>query len=82
MSIIKPDGNTIIVYKPIVYITEENKSALQFLDLMSVIDKYNEITGVASAALKRFVTAVNVDFSIVKELLPLYLRSISFDNSD
>ncbi|MBR0396871.1 MAG: hypothetical protein IJI10_01230 [Eubacterium sp.] len=67
------DGNTIIVYKPVVDITEENKSALQFLDLMSVIDKYSEITGAAlTAALKRFVEMIRVDFSVVKELLPLY----------
>ena len=67
------DGNTIIVYKPVVDITEKNKSALQFLDLMSCIDKYSEITGSALvAALKRFVDAVKVDFTVVKELLPLY----------
>lgn len=67
------DGNTIIVYKPVVDITEKNKSALQFLDLMSVIDKYSEIKGAAlKAALKRFVEAIRVDFSVVKELLPLY----------
>ena len=39
------DGNTIIVYRPVTNITEKNKSVLQFLDLMSVIDKYSEITG-------------------------------------
>ena len=67
------DGNTIIVYKPVVDITEKNKSALQFLDLMSVIDKYSEIKGAAlKAALKRFVEAIQVDFSVVRELLPLY----------
>lgn len=67
------DGNTIIVYKPVIDITKENKSALQFLDLMSVIDKYSEITGEASTvALRRFVERVRVDFSIVKKLLPLY----------
>ena len=37
------DGNTIIVYKPVTDITENNKSVLQFLDLMSVIDKYSDI---------------------------------------
>ena len=67
------DGNTIIVYKPVIDITKENKSALQFLDLMSVIDKYSEITGEESTvALRRFVERVRVDFSIVKKLLPLY----------
>ena len=67
------DGNIIIVYKPVVDITEDNKSALQFLDLMSFIDKYSEIKGQALVtALKRFVAAVKVDFTVVKGLLPLY----------
>ena len=67
------DGNTIIVYKPVVNITEENRSALQFLDLMSIIDKYSEISGAAfMKALKRFVAAAKVDFTEVKKLLPLY----------
>lgn len=39
------DGNTIVVYKPVTDITETNRAALQFLDLMSVIDKYSEVTG-------------------------------------
>ena len=67
------DGNTIIVYKPVTEITEKNKSALQFLDLMSVIDKYSEITGKELVAkLKKYVGATKVDFSVAKELLPLY----------
>ena len=67
------DGNTIIVYKPVTNITDKNKSALQFLDLMSVIDKYSEITGVELVAkLKKYVETVKVDFSAVKELMPLY----------
>ncbi len=39
------DGNAIIVYKPVDTITERNVSALQFLDLMTNIDKYSEISG-------------------------------------
>lgn len=67
------DGNTIIVYKPMVEITEENKTALQFLDLMSTIDKYSELKGAElTAALKRFIAMIKVDFSMVKKLLPLY----------
>ena len=67
------DGNTIIVYKPVINITEKNKSGMQFLDLMSVIDKYSEITGEELASkLMKYVKTVNVDFSVVKELLPLY----------
>ena len=67
------DGNTIIVYKPLTSITEKNKSALQFLDLMSIIDKYSEISGAELVAkLKKLVETVGVDFSVVKEILPLY----------
>ena len=67
------DGNTIIVYKPVANITEKNKSVLQFLDLMSVIDKYSEITGTElKSKLKRYVKSAKVDFSVVKEFLPLY----------
>ena len=67
------DGNTIIVYKPITNITEKNKSALQFLDLMSVIDKYSEVTGAELILkLKKYIESVKVDFSVVKEYLPLY----------
>lgn len=67
------DGNRIIVYKPVTEINEKNKSALQFLDLMSVIDKYSEVTGRELAAkLKKYVDAVKVDYSVVKEILPLY----------
>ena len=39
------DGNIIIVYKPVDTVTERNKSALQFLDLMTNIDRYSEIKG-------------------------------------
>ncbi len=67
------DGNTIIVYKPMTAVTEKNKSSLQFLDLMSVIDRYSEVTGRERIdRLKRFVNSIRVDFSIVKDLLPLY----------
>ena len=67
------DGNTIIVYKPGANSTEKNKSVLQFLDLMSVIDKYSEITGTElKSKLKRYVKSAKVDFSVVKEFLPLY----------
>ena len=67
------DGNTIIVYKPVTEITERNKSALQFLDLMSVIDKYSEVSGdELTAKLKKYVETIKVDFDVVKELMPLY----------
>ena len=67
------DGNTIVVYKPVVDVTETNIYALQFLDLMSVIDKYSEISGKEFAVkLKKYVSNVRLDFSVVKEYLPLY----------
>lgn len=67
------DGNTIIVYKPVTMITENNKSELQFLDLMTCIDKYSEINGSEFVLkLRRFSEKLNVNFSMVKKLLPLY----------
>lgn len=39
------DGRNLIVYKPITEIAKENQTALQFLDLMTTIDKYSEISG-------------------------------------
>ncbi len=67
------DGNTILVYKPVADVTEKNRSALQFLDLMSMIDKYSEISGAERLSkLKKYVSAVKLDFQTVKEYLPLY----------
>lgn len=46
---------------------------MQFLDLMSIIDKYSEISGDELVAkLKKYVETVGIDFSVVKEILPLY----------
>ena len=71
------DGNTIVVYKPVVDITEKNKSALQFLDMMTMIDKYSEISGREFASkLKKYVSSVKLDFKIVKEYLPLYPNKV------
>jgi len=67
------DGNIIVVYKPVADINEENKTALQFLDLMSVLDKYSEISGTELVnKLKKYVEMVGIDFSVVKKYLPLY----------
>ena len=67
------DGNTIVVYKPVADVTETNRYTLQFLDLMSVIDKYSEVSGKEFAVkLKKYVSNVRLDFSVVKEYLPLY----------
>ena len=67
------DGNTIIVYKPVADVSEENCSELQFLDLMTVIDKYSEISGDELVSkLRKYVDAIKVDFRKVKEYLSLY----------
>ena len=67
------DGSKVIVYKPLAEINKENKSALQFLDLMSTIDKYSELSGEElEKKLKEFVRAVNVDFMKVKEYISLF----------
>lgn len=67
------DGRNLIVYKPITEITKENQTALQFLDLMTTIDKYSEISGdLLRMKLKEFVNILNVDFSIVKRYIVLF----------
>ena len=67
------DGNTIIVYKPVDTVTERNKTALQFLDLMTNIDKYSEIKGAELLKkLKKYIKTTGLDFSVVKEYLPFY----------
>lgn len=67
------DGNKIIVYKPLTEITDENKTELQFLDLMSVIDKYSELSKEELAKkLRKYVDTVKVNFDQVKQYLPLY----------
>lgn len=67
------DGRNLIVYKPITEITKENQTTLQFLDLMTTIDKYSEISGnLLRMKLKEFVNILNVDFSIVKRYIALF----------
>lgn len=69
----KIDGNTIIVYKPVTVITNQNKTALQFLDLMSTLDQYSEITGEELLEkLRKYIEQVKLDFDQVKKYLPLY----------
>ena len=67
------DGNSIIVYKPVDTIDEKNRASLQFLDLMTNIDKYSEIKGKElSKKLVKYVKTAGVDFSIVKKYLRFY----------
>ena len=66
-------GRKIIVYKPLTQINEENMTALQFLDLMSSIDKYSELSGEElQNKLREFVKIINVDFMKVKEYISLF----------
>ena len=67
------DGRNLIIYKPVAEITEENQAALQFLDLMTTIDKYSELSGdLLKNKLKEFVNILNVDFSVVKNYISLF----------
>lgn len=67
------DGRKIIVYKPVIDISKENKGALQFLDLMSTIDKYSEISGDEfTKKIDAFIGEVNVDFEQVKKYISLF----------
>ena len=67
------DGRKIIVYKPVTEITEENRTTLQFLDLMSSIDKYSELTGdLLKEKLQQLVKSLNVVFEQVKEYISLF----------
>lgn len=67
------DGRKIIVYKPLAEITKENRSALQFLDLMTSIDRYSELSGdELQQKLLDFVKVINVNFEKVKEYISLF----------
>ncbi len=67
------DGRNLIIYKPTIEITKENQTALQFLDFMSTIDKYSELSGdLLRMKLKEFVNILNVDFSVVKKYILLF----------
>ena len=67
------DGRQIIVYKPVVMISEENRSALQFLDLMSTIDRYSEVGGREfTDKVRTFIDAEGVDFQEVKKYISMF----------
>lgn len=66
-------GQRIILYKPVTTITNENVNVLQFLDLMTTIDKYSELSGdILRKKLKDFVKEIGVDFKVVKKYISLY----------
>lgn len=63
----------LIVYKPVAPITDKNISSMQFLDLMSTIDKYSEVTGKEfTDKLINFINMTKVDFNNVKEYIDMY----------
>lgn len=67
------DGRQIIVYKPVTDVTDENKASLQFLDFMSTIDKYSELSGEElKSKLREFVSVIGVDFEQVKRYISLF----------
>ncbi len=67
------DGMKVIIYKPVTEITRYNKDALQFLDMMTYLDKYSELTGESlKEKLNDYKKKRNLDFNIVKKYLYLY----------
>ncbi len=67
------DGYSIIVYQPAVDINEYNKATLQFLDLMTSINKISEIKGEELLIkIKEYIKATNVDFNCVKKYINKY----------
>lgn len=67
------DGNSLIIYKPLSIITKDNVKELEFLTLMSIIDKYKELDGNEyKNKLKEYVNKVDINFDIVKEYISLY----------
>lgn len=67
------DGRQIIVYKSVTEVSKENKGALQFLDLMSTIDKYSAVKGDEfSGKIKIFIEQAGVDFGQVKRYIELF----------
>lgn len=70
---IEIDGNNLIVYKPLTVITKENIRELEFLDLMTVIDKYSELSGEEyKNKLREYVNNVDINFNIVKKYISLF----------
>ena len=54
-------------------ISEENRSALQFLDLMSTIDRYSEVSGREfTDKIRVFIDAEGVDFQEVKKYISVF----------
>ena len=70
---INVDGYDIIVYKPIIEITDNNINELEFMSLMTDIDQFSEISGdELKMKLEEYINKKNIDFNIVKKYLPLF----------
>ena len=70
---INVDGYDIIVYKPIIEITDNNINELEFMSLMTDIDQFSEISGdELKMKLEEYINKKNIDFNIVKNYLPLF----------
>lgn len=70
---LKINGRSLIIYKPVTEITQDNKVSLQFLDLMTNVDRYSELQGdELKNELKIIVDRLAVDFAQVKKYLNLY----------
>ena len=71
------EGYKFIIYKPPVEITDKNVKELQFLSLMSVINKYSEIKGQEyEAKLKEYLIKNKINFNVVKKYLPLFPKVV------
>ena len=70
---INVDGYDIIVYKPIIEITDNNINELEFMALMTDIDQFSEKSGdELKMKLREYINKKNIDFNIVKVYLPLF----------
>jgi len=67
------DGNRIIIYQPPTQINVDNSKELQFLDLMSCIDRYNELPRKEYIKkLRKYILESKLDFAKVKASLQYY----------
>ena len=67
------DGYSIIVYKPTANITNENINEIEFLTLMTDIDRYSELSiDELKSKLKEYVDKKNLNFNLIKKYLPLF----------
>ncbi len=70
---IEIDGYKLIIYKPLSPITSDNIKELEFLSLMSIIDKYSELSGIEyQNKLREYVNKVGIDFNKVKVYISLF----------